>query len=224
MIFYPLIKLKKAGIYDIYIVTGQNHWADFYCLLGNGEKIGLNLSYGIQAQPEGIVQALSLAEDFAGGESIIVLLGDNIFKADLKVYISNYLQQKKGARVLLKEVPDPKRYGIAVWEGEEIISIEEKPRYPISNTCVTGIYMYDCDVFSIIKGLRASQREQLEITDVNNEYIKRGRLKFDILEDWWIDAGTMESLQLAGQLVREITSNSANFLDQFSSVKKKRHC
>ena len=201
MIYYPLIKLKEAGIKDIFFVTGEHTLEDFYNLLKNGEKMGLNLSYGIQEQPGGIAQALSLAEDYAAGDRIIVLLGDNIFKAGLNGYINNFLMQTKGARVLLKEVSDPQRYGIAVFEGRELISIEEKPQYPQSNMCVTGIYMYDSDVFRIIKGLKTSRQGQLEITDVNNEYIKRGQLKFDILEDWWLDAGTIESLQLASRLV-----------------------
>lgn len=200
MIYHALYKLKIAGIKDILIVLSKEQAGQVVKLLGSGEEFELALTYRIQESPGGIAQALSLAQGFIGAEKFLVILPDNLFEDDIAEYAEKYKQQKQGARVLITEVIDPHRYGIAELCGDQIVGIEEKPQYPKSNWCVTGIYMYDQHVFSIIKNLRPSARGELEITDVNNEYIKRGQLMYDKLKGWWIDAGTFDALKMADQL------------------------
>lgn len=200
MIFHAVYKLKQAGIEEILIVTGKEHMGDVVSHLGSGVDFGVSFTYKAQDQPGGIAQALELAENFANGQRLIVILGDNTFSDNLLPYIDKFKRQGKGARVLLKEVEDPQRYGVPEICGDKIISIEEKPLHPKSNYAVTGIYMYDSQVFEIIKTLVPSQRGELEITDVNNAYIQRSELTYDILDGWWTDAGTHTSLLKANQL------------------------
>ena len=204
MIYYPLRLLVDAGIKDILIVTGGNHAGEFLRLLGDGQAFGLtHINYAYQEGEGGIAQALGLAKHFAYGKKMVVVLGDNIFENSIKKYVDNFRKQKKGARVLLKEVEDPDRFGVAQLKGKKIISIEEKPKKPKSNFAVTGVYMYDNQVFDIIETLKPSLRGELEITDVNNAYIRRGELEFDVLQGWWTDSGTIESLLRANQLVAQ---------------------
>jgi glucose-1-phosphate thymidylyltransferase len=202
MIYYPLISLVEAGIEDILIVTGGNNAGDFLRLLGNGNEFGLkHLNYTYQKGEGGIAEALGLAEHFAEGGKIIVILGDNIVEKSIKRYVNNFKKQKRGAKILIKEVPDPQRFGVVTLKGKKIVEIQEKPKNPKSDYIVTGIYMYDRQVFDIIKTLKPSKRGELEITDVNNAYIKKKQLTFDILDGWWTDAGTFNSLLKANNLV-----------------------
>jgi len=203
MIYYPIEALVNAGISDILIVTGGNNAGDFLKLLGNGKEFGLqHINYTYQEGEGGIADALRLAEHFAGNERIVIILGDNIIEKSIKHYIKKYSSQKEGAMVLLKEVEDPQRFGVAEIEGDKIIGIEEKPETPKSNYAVTGIYMYDSRVFDIIRTLKPSRRGEFEITDVNNIYIKEGLMSFAVLDGWWTDAGTFETLFRANQLVK----------------------
>ena len=201
MIYYPIFKLKQAGIDDILIVTGKEHAGSIVNLLGSGYEMGLKFTYRIQDQAGGIAQALSLAEDFVGEDSCVVILGDNIFEDSICSFVDHFKTQKQAAKVILKQVDDPERYGVAELRGHKIISIEEKPQTPKSNYCVTGIYMYNHSVFDIIKTLKPSRRGELEISDVNSEYIRKGLLTSDIFDGWWTDAGTFESLTYANMLV-----------------------
>ena len=202
MIYYPIETLVKANIDEILIVTGGNSAGEFLRLLGNGKEFGLkHLNYSYQEGEGGIAAALNLAEHFSDGESIIVILGDNIIEDDISRAVDHFKKQKIGAKILLKEVEKPERFGVAEIKGDRIIHIEEKPKQPKSNYAVTGIYMYDSDVFNIIKTLEPSDRGELEITDVNNAYIKKGKMTFEILNGWWTDAGTFESLFKANCLV-----------------------
>lgn len=202
MIYYPLLTLIEAGIKDILLVTGGNNAGDFLRLLGNGSEFGLkHLNYTYQKGEGGIAQALRLAKHFAEDKKIIVILGDNIIEKSIKKHVSNFKKQEKGAKVLIKKVPDPQRFGVVELKGDKIVSIEEKPEKPKSNYSVTGIYMYDSQVFDIIKTLKPSRRGELEITDVNNAYIKKSQLTYDILEGWWTDAGTFNSLLKANNLI-----------------------
>jgi len=202
MIYYPIETLVGAGIREILIVTGGKNAGDFLRLLGNGREFGLNhLNYTYQEGEGGIAAALSLAEFFADGKPICVILGDNIIEKSIAAYVENFKAEGVGARILLKEVEDPQRFGVPEIKGDRIVRIDEKPEVPASNYAVTGIYMYDGAVFDIIKGLKPSHRGELEITDVNNAYIQSGRMRYDILEGWWTDAGTFESLLRASNLV-----------------------
>jgi glucose-1-phosphate thymidylyltransferase len=202
MIYYPIQTLVDAGITDILIVTGGTHAGEFLRLLGNGKEFGLkHINYTYQEGEGGIAEALKLAEHFSGGGKIVVMLGDNIIEKDIKKPVRDFLKQSKGARILLKKVDDPQRFGVAEFKGEKIISIEEKPKKPKSEYAVTGIYMYDSRVFEIIKTLKPSGRNELEITDVNNAYLKRGELEYSMLDGWWTDSGTFESLLNANILV-----------------------
>ena len=210
MIVHPVRKLTQAGIRDILVVTGCEHMGDVVRLLGSGRDFDCEFTYRVQDQAGGIAQALSLGRDFARGEKIVVLLGDNIFQDELGMYCERFARQGRGARILLKRVPDPQRYGVAEIEGTSIVSIEEKPLHPKSQYAVTGIYMYDDRVFDIVAQLRPSGRGELEITDVNNAYIKRGELGFDVLEGYWTDAGTHESLRLANELVLGLTPSGTS--------------
>jgi len=202
MIFYPIETLVRAGITDIMIVTGGNSAGEFLRLLGNGKEFGLkDISYTYQEGDRGIADALRLAEHFAQGERIVVILGDNVLEKDITSYVRAFENQASGARLLLKEVSDPQRFGVPVMENGRIVRIEEKPAHPQSAYAVTGVYMYDRHVFDFCKRLRPSARGELEITDVNNAYIERGDLAYDVLEGWWTDAGTFESYFLANKLV-----------------------
>lgn len=206
MIYYPIQTLLNAGIRDILIVTGGEHAGDFLKLLKNGKDLGISrLAYAYQEGEGGIADALKLAEEFADGERICVVLGDNVIEGNVRRAAGDFFTQASGAKLLLKQVPDPQRFGVAKLEGEgpgaRIVEIIEKPADPPSNYAVTGIYFYDNDVFSICRTLKPSGRGELEITDVNNHYLSRGDLTFDILEGWWTDAGTVESLYRATSLV-----------------------
>jgi len=201
MIYYPIAKLTSAGIDQILIVTGVEHMGDVVSLLGSGREFGCQFTYKVQDQAGGIAQALGLAENFAAGRPLAVILGDNIFESNFKIYADKFVSQKTGARVLLKQVPDPQRFGVAEVSDGRVISIEEKPKQPKSDYIVTGIYFYDAQVFDIIRKLKPSARGELEITDVNNAYIEKGQLEYDTLDGWWTDAGTFESLNRANELV-----------------------
>jgi glucose-1-phosphate thymidylyltransferase len=202
MIFYPIQTLVEAGIRDILVVTGGRNAGDFLRLLGNGKEFGLaHLNYTYQEGEGGIADALSLAEHFADNHKLCVILGDNIIEGSIRPAVEDFLRQPTGARILLKEVADAPRFGVAEIRGDRIAGIEEKPRQPKSNYAVTGIYMYDDTVFDKIRGLVPSGRGELEITDVNNAYIQEGTMTFSFLEGWWTDAGTFESLLRAGALV-----------------------
>ena len=191
MVYYPIQTLIQAGIKDILVVTGGHFAGDFLKLLKNGDGFGLkHLDYTYQDGEGGIAAALSLAEYFVGDDSMCVVLGDNIIEGNIKKAASDFLAQKEGAKVLLKEVEDAKRFGVVEFENEKIKSILEKPENPPSNMAVTGIYFYDNTVFDFIKKLEPSDRGELEITDVNNMYLKKGQLTYDVLEGWWTDAGT----------------------------------
>jgi len=202
MIFYPLQSLVDAGIKEVLIVTGGNSAGDFLRLLGNGEEFGLkDLRYAYQKGERGIADALRLAENFVDGGKFVVMLGDNVTDASLKTMVEKFRRQPSGGRVLIKKVPDPQRFGVAELSNGKIISIEEKPKRPKSDHIVTGIYMYDAKVFEFIRGLKLSQRGELEITDVNNMYLKEGQLYYDILKGQWTDCGTFRSLFRANQIV-----------------------
>ena len=202
MIYYPIEALVNAGIDDIMIVTGGRKSGDFLSLLGNGTDFGLkHLNYTYQEGEGGIAQALGLAEHWAAKDSICVILGDNLIERNIRKAVSDFREQKRGAKIMLKEVSDPERFGVAVLEGEHVAKIIEKPKDPPSNLAVIGIYMYDNRVFDIIKTLKPSNRGELEITDVNNAYIREGDLFYDVLSGWWTDAGTFESLFHANRLV-----------------------
>jgi len=202
MIFYPIEKLTAAGIDEVLIVTGVEHMGDVVSLLGSGRDFGCRFTYKVQDEAGGIAQALALAENFAQGQPVAVILGDNIFQANLKSYAEKFIAQGTGARILLRQVSDPQRFGVAELSGGKIVGIEEKPRKPKSNYAVTGIYFYDPGVFDIIRTLKPSARGELEITHVNDAYVAKGQMAYDILEGWWTDAGTFESLDRAGELVR----------------------
>ncbi len=200
MIYHPIEKLIEVGIEEILIVTGTDHMGDVVNLLGSGKDFGCRFTYKVQDEAGGIAQALGLAENFAGDDPVIVILGDNIFQKSLDTAIENY--PGTGAQILIQEVHDPQRYGVAELDGNKVISIEEKPVIPKSNYAVTGIYFYDSEVFNCIKTLKPSGRGELEITDVNNFYIEKGEMTSSVLEGWWTDAGTPESYNHANKLVR----------------------
>jgi glucose-1-phosphate thymidylyltransferase len=205
MIYYPLQTLVEAGITDILIVTGGTSAGDFLRLLRNGAEFGLRrLNYAYQEGEGGIAAALLLAEDFADGEAVCVLLGDNILEKGISNLVKKFRHQGSGAKIVLSEVPDPQRFGVPIIEGNRIISIEEKPEAPKSPYAVIGVYMYDNRVFDIIKMLKPSSRNELEITDVSNAYIETGDLTWDVLDGWWTDAGTFDSLLRASNLVAEM--------------------
>jgi len=202
MIYYPIETLVKAGIRDIMIVTGGNSAGDFLRLLGNGSDFGLkDIYYTYQEGEGGIADALKLCEHFAESERIAVILGDNILQDDISPYVRAFEAQASGARILLKHVEDPERFGVPELDGERIVRIEEKPDKPKSDYAVTGIYMYDSRVFDFCRDLKPSSRGELEITDVNNAYIDAGDMYYDVLDGWWTDAGQFESLYRATTLV-----------------------
>ena len=202
MIYYPLITMVNAGLTDIMIVTGGNYAGDFLRILGNGSEFGLkDISYTYQEGEGGIADALRLAENFAEGEKIFVMLGDNIVEDDVTEDIKEFDKQSEGSRIFLKEVPDPERFGVAEIKDGIVLNIEEKPQKPKSNYAVCGLYLYDNKVFDIIRELRPSGRGELEITDVNNVYINKNIMTYSMINGWWTDAGTFESLLKASNLV-----------------------
>ena len=204
MVYYPIETLVRAGIREILLVTGGNNAGEFLRLLGSGKEFGLkDLHYTYKEGEGGIAEALNLAEPFADGDPIAVILGDNIIEGDISLAVRRFEEKRKGAKILLKEVEDPERFGVAELMGDRIAGIEEKPLRPKSRYAVTGIYLYDEKVFDIIKTLKPSGRGELEITDVNNHYIRKGEMTFEILEGWWTDAGTFESLYRANCLIAE---------------------
>jgi glucose-1-phosphate thymidylyltransferase len=208
MIYYPIQALANAGIEEIMLVTGGNSAGDFLKLLGNGKDFSLKrLNYSYQEGEGGIADALRLAEHFVDGEPVCVILGDNIIEGNIARAADAFRNQREGAKILLKEVKNPQRFGVPVLEGNRVVKIEEKPANPRSSYAVTGMYFYDARVFDIIKILKPSGRGELEITDVNNAYIAAGALSWDLLEGWWTDAGTIESLYLANQLVAQTGAN-----------------
>lgn len=201
MIYYPLFSMREAGVTDVMIVSGKGHAGSFLELLGSGEKMGMHLEYAVQEEPGGIAQALGLARGFVGKENFIVILGDNVVEDNLRDAVASF---KDGAKVFLKEVENPQAYGVAEVAGEKIISIEEKPKNPKSNLAVIGVYMYEAGVFEVIDGLKPSKRGELEITDVNNFYLKADRLNYELLKGFWGDCGeSFDSLMKAAEMVRK---------------------
>jgi glucose-1-phosphate thymidylyltransferase len=214
MIYYPIQTLVNAGIKDIMIVTGGNSAGDFLKLLGNGKAFGLkHLNYTYQEGEGGIADALSLVEHFADERPVCVVLGDNIIQGNIRAAADAYRQQEGGAKILLKKVPDPQRFGVPEIDGQRVVRIDEKPSDPKSEYAVIGIYLYDHQVFDIIRTLKPSGRGELEITDVNNAYIERGEMTWDELEGWWTDAGTFESLLHASNLVAETGANNKELMN-----------
>ena len=204
MIYYPIQTLVKAGIKDLLIVTGGRNSGDFLRLLANGKEFGLkHINYTYQEGEGGIADALALAQHFADGQKICVVLGDNIIVRDIRGAAEKFQAQESGAHILLKEVNDAERFGVADVSGGKVVGIEEKPTHPKSNLAVTGVYMYDATVFDKIHTLVPSHRGELEITDVNNAYIREGNMTFSYLEGWWTDAGTFDSLLRAANLVAQ---------------------
>ncbi len=204
MIYYPIQTLVEAGITDLLIVTGGRNSGDFLRLLANGKQFGLkHINYTYQEGEGGIAEALGLAEHFVDGDKVCVILGDNIIEGSIRSAVEDFRRQEKGAKILLKEVHDAERFGVAEIAGDSIVGIEEKPKSPKSNLAVTGIYMYDGSVFDKTRTLKPSARGELEITDVNNAYIGEGSMSFNYLEGWWTDAGTFDSLLRAANLVRD---------------------
>ncbi|MDM7913845.1 MAG: sugar phosphate nucleotidyltransferase [Candidatus Eisenbacteria bacterium] len=204
MIYYPIETLVRAGVKDLILVTGDNNAGDFVRLLGNGKHLGLtHIDYVYQEGNGGIADALGLARYYGRGDRIVVILGDNILEDDIAPHVESFRKQKAGAKILLKEVPDPERFGVAELEGDRVVRIVEKPASPRSSYAVTGVYFYDDWVWEIIGTLEPSARGELEITDVNNAYIERGMMSFDFLRGFWTDAGTFESLYRANRLIAE---------------------
>jgi len=206
MVYYPIRALVEAGVRDIMVVTGGESAGHFLQLLGNGDAFGLeHLEYGYQKGAGGIAEALGLTRYFVGSDDVVVILGDNILEKPIAGAVQRYREQQGGARVLLKRVPDPGRFGVAeVDAGGKVLGIEEKPKKPKSDLAVIGVYMYDNSVYEIVDHLDRSARGELEITDVNNAYLSRGKLHAEEIEGWWTDAGTFESLHQANRLVREL--------------------
>lgn len=202
MIYYPIYKLISAGITDILIVTGLEHIGSVISQLGSGKEFNCTFTYKVQDEAGGIAQALYLAKSFIGNDSMVVLLGDNIFEDSLQQAITSFKQNPIGAKIFLKEVEDPNRFGVAEISESKIIGIEEKPLTPKTNYAVTGIYIYDSQVFDFIEKLKPSDRGEYEITDVNNNYIALNQLSFEILKGWWSDAGTFSSIQRASELIK----------------------
>lgn len=202
MIFYPIEKMVEAGITDIILVTGGNFAGDFLRLLGNGQDFKLShINYVYQKGEGGIAEALGLCEHYAQNDSVVVILGDNIFEDSITEAVKEFDRKKTGAKIFLKEVDDPERFGVAELSGNRVIGIEEKPSKPKSRYAVTGVYMYDSEVFDVIKTLKPSGRGELEITDVNNHYIRKNAMEYEFMKGWWTDAGTFESLFRANQLI-----------------------
>jgi len=207
MIYHPLIRLRRAGVTEVVVVTSPEHMGDVVNLLGSGRKLGLDLTYRVQDEPGGIAQALGLSRTFVGDSPFVVVLGDNILGEDIGAEVESFKRQIKsgpGARVLLKDVPDPERYGVPEFDGDRILRVIEKPEDPPSNYSVIGIYFYDSTVFEHIKTLSPSQRGELEISDVSNIYASAGTLTHGLLTSWWGDAGTFDGLEQANNLARDL--------------------
>jgi glucose-1-phosphate thymidylyltransferase len=218
MIYYPIQTLVNAGITDIMVVTGGNSAGDFLKLLGNGKAFGLkHINYTYQEGEGGIAEALSLVEHFGAGDPVCVVLGDNIIEGNIAAAVRAYRHQGKGAKIILKKVPDPHRFGVPELDGKRVLRIEEKPESPKSDYAVIGIYMYDGEVYDIIRTLKPSGRGELEITDVNNAYIERDEMTWEQLEGWWTDAGTFESLLHASNLVARTGANKME-LDRAAEI------
>jgi len=209
MIYHAIFRLAAAGITDILVVTGRDHMGDVVGLLGSGSHFGVSFTYKVQDEAGGIAQALSLAEGFVGDESMAVILGDNVFESNITDFINAFRSHNQGASILLAEVSDPQRFGVPELAGNRIIRIEEKPSNPKSKFAVTGIYLYDNQVFNIIRDLQPSARGEYEVTDVNNAYIANGQLSYGFLDGWWTDAGTTESYFLANELAQSIDYGDA---------------
>jgi glucose-1-phosphate thymidylyltransferase len=203
MIWHSVRHLVRAGLEEILVVTSTVHMGDIVNSLGSGERFGCDFTYKVQEQPGGIAHALALGEAFAQGGRVVVLLGDNVFERSIAPYVEAFRAQEGGARVLLKAVGDPERFGVAALDEKHIVAIEEKPAHPRGNCAVVGCYMYDETVFQKIRGMPRSARGEWEITDVNNRFIEEGRMEFSFVEGRWTDAGTFESLQEANQLLLE---------------------
>ena len=203
MIHHPIKKLLSTGIEEVLIVTGPEHMGHVVQLLGSGKDFNAQFTYRVQDEAGGIAQALALGESFVGQDQVAVILGDNIFQDSLSHAVNAFREQGKGAKVLLKEVSDPQRFGVAEVQDGKVLGFEEKPKQPKSNLAVVGIYMYDPQVFDIISTLKPSARGEYEITDVNNAYLAQGKLTYDVLDGWWTDAGTFESIRTADQLWRD---------------------
>ena len=203
MVYHPLKKMTGAGVSEILLVSGTEHMGDFISLLGSGKDHGCRLTYRVQDEAGGIAQALGLAEHFCTGSRSLVLLGDNIFRDPLVALVEKANSRPDWAWIGLKEVHDPGRYGVAELDGEKVAGIVEKPKEPKSNLAVVGIYVYPPDVFNVIKTLKPSGRGELEITDVNNYYLREGRMGYSVLDGYWTDAGTLDSLDTANELVRK---------------------
>jgi glucose-1-phosphate thymidylyltransferase len=219
MVYYPIQTLVNAGIREILLVTGGKNAGEFLRLLGNGRDFGLkHINYTYQEGEGGIAEALGLAEHFADGESVCVVLGDNIIENNVRHAVEHFKTQSHGARILLKEVQDAERFGVAEIRGDRVVGIREKPSNPKSNYAVIGIYLYDATVFQKIRRLKPSGRGELEITDVNNFYIEEGNLTYEFLDGWWTDAGTFESLLRANNLVAETGANKMSNADAAESV------
>lgn len=208
MIFHPLLRMRRAGISEVAVVTSPEHMGDVVNLLGSGRALGLDITFRVQDEPGGIAQALGLCENFTGEDPFVVILGDNIISEDLSSDVAAYGDQLArdgaGARVLLKEVRDPERYGVPRFDGDRIVEILEKPSDPPSCYCVTGIYFYDPGVYDVIRGLTPSARGEYEISDVSNAYIRAGQMTYGVLEEWWGDAGTIEGWHEANELARGV--------------------
>ena len=215
MIYYPIQTLVNAGITDIMVVTGGNSAGDFLRLLGNGKAFGLkHLNYAYQEGEGGIAEALALVEHFASGDAVCVVLGDNIIEGNIAEAVSAYRHQGRGAKIILKKVSDPQRFGVPKLDGHHVVCIEEKPAVPQSDYAVIGIYMFDGEVYDIIRTLKPSGRGELEITDVNNAYIARGEMTWEQLSGWWTDAGTFESLLHASELVARTGANKLDLTSE----------
>jgi glucose-1-phosphate thymidylyltransferase len=221
MVYYPIQTLVNAGIRDILLVTGGNNAGDFLRLLGNGREFGLtHIDYTYQEGKGGIAEALGLAEYFAGNDPICVILGDNIIENNVCQAVENFKQQGEGAKILLKQVTDAHRFGVAELRGNKVIGIEEKPKNPKSDLAVIGIYLYDNTVFQKIKRLKPSGRGELEISDVNNFYVEEGTLTSEVLDGWWTDAGTIESLYRATNLVAATGANKLAHVNELQTVEQ----
>jgi len=212
MLFHPIAKLCEAGIDEICVVTGTDHMGDVVSLLGSGEEHGCDFAYRVQDRAGGIAEALGLAESFVKDEKMCVVLGDNIFEDSLERHVHAFWEQEAGARIILKSVDEPERFGVARTDGDRVTEIVEKPDDPPSSRAVTGVYFYDSRVFDIVDGLTPSERGEYEITDVNNDYIERGEMTFGEFDGWWTDAGTFPSYHGANRLVSESDLEAAEQL------------
>jgi len=201
LIYYPIMTLRDAGIDEVLLISGRGHAGQYLDLLSNGKELGVKLTYVIQEEPRGLAHALSIAEDFADNGSIAMILGDNIYEESLKQAVDDFKKQERGAKIILKQVVDPQRFGVVEFDGDKTIDIQEKPQFPKSNWIVTGFYMYDKRCFDFIRALRPSARGELEITDLNNCYIKDGTLTYYKTTGEWIDAGTFDSLLKANMFI-----------------------